>query len=97
PYAPFAEVLESLAGAVPADELRADLGTGGPALAQLVPTLREAVPGMPGAARRGTVPPPRGDGAAPRGPGSADAGAALPRRPALGRHVDRGHASPRCP
>jgi class 3 adenylate cyclase/tetratricopeptide (TPR) repeat protein len=50
PYAPFAEVIESLAGTVPADELRSDLGTGGPALAQLVPALREAVPDLGDAA-----------------------------------------------
>jgi len=49
PYAPFAEVIESLAGTVPADELRADLGAGGPALAQLVPALRESVPDLPDA------------------------------------------------
>jgi class 3 adenylate cyclase/tetratricopeptide (TPR) repeat protein len=47
PYAPFAEVIESLADGVQADELRADLRPGGAVLAQLVPRLRQAVPDLP--------------------------------------------------
>jgi predicted ATPase len=39
-------VVEALAGGLPPEELRADLGTGGPALAQLVPALRQRVPDL---------------------------------------------------
>jgi class 3 adenylate cyclase len=46
PYAPFAEVIESMADGVSADELRADLGPGGAVLAQLVPGLRQALPDL---------------------------------------------------
>lgn len=45
PYAPFAEALGSNPG--DPDQLRADLGGGGPALAQLVPELRRIVPDLP--------------------------------------------------
>jgi hypothetical protein len=47
PYAPFAEAIEALAGGLEPEELRTDLGTGGPALAQLVPFLRERLPDLP--------------------------------------------------
>jgi class 3 adenylate cyclase len=50
PYAPFVEAVEALAGIADPEELRADLGAGGPALAQLVPTLRERLPELPDAA-----------------------------------------------
>jgi tetratricopeptide (TPR) repeat protein len=50
PYAPFAEVVEALAGGLAPEELRLDLGTGGAALAQLVPTLRQRLPDLPDAA-----------------------------------------------
>ncbi|MCA1845104.1 MAG: AAA family ATPase, partial [Actinobacteria bacterium] len=45
PYAAFAEALGSNVG--DADELRAALGSGGPALAQLVPELRQILPDLP--------------------------------------------------
>src|SRR5260370_19296728 len=46
-YAPFIEILEAqVAGADP-EELRADLGAGGPVLAQLAPAVRHAVPDLP--------------------------------------------------
>jgi class 3 adenylate cyclase len=47
PYAPFAEALEALAGSAPLEELRADLGSGDSALAQLVPMLRQRIPDLP--------------------------------------------------
>src|SRR5581483_9059825 len=47
PYAPFAEALESLTAPAPPEELAPDLGTGGPALAQLLPALRERLPDLP--------------------------------------------------
>jgi class 3 adenylate cyclase len=50
PYAPFAEVVEALAGGLVPEELHADLGPGGPALAQLLPALRQRVPDLPDAA-----------------------------------------------
>jgi class 3 adenylate cyclase len=50
PYAPFVEVVEALADGVERDELRADLGSDGSALAQLVPALRERLPDLPDAA-----------------------------------------------
>jgi DNA-binding SARP family transcriptional activator/class 3 adenylate cyclase len=45
PYAAFVEALGSNLG--DPDQLRADLGGGGPALAQLVPELRRIVPDLP--------------------------------------------------
>ncbi|MGH8973953.1 MAG: ATP-binding protein, partial [Acidimicrobiia bacterium] len=50
PYAPFAEILKALAGGLPPEELRADLGVAGPALGQLVPALRQRLPDLPDAA-----------------------------------------------
>ncbi len=47
PYSAFAEMLETLALVAEADELQVDLGTGGPPLAQLEPSLRKALPGLP--------------------------------------------------
>jgi DNA-binding SARP family transcriptional activator len=47
PYAAFAEALGSNIGNP--DELRADLGGGGPVLAQLVPDVRRIVPDLPAA------------------------------------------------
>ncbi len=46
PYAPFAEALEAVLVHTDADELRADLGSGGPALGQLVPKFRTVVPDL---------------------------------------------------
>jgi class 3 adenylate cyclase/tetratricopeptide (TPR) repeat protein len=46
PYAPFAEVLESAASLAESEELQADLGAGASTLAQLVPALRERLPGL---------------------------------------------------
>jgi len=48
PYAPFGEALEADVGARP-NELQATLGSGGPALAQLVPKLRTILPELPDA------------------------------------------------
>jgi class 3 adenylate cyclase len=50
PYAPFAEVVDALTAAVEAEELRADLASGGGALAQLVPALRQRISDLPEAA-----------------------------------------------
>jgi class 3 adenylate cyclase len=50
PYAPFVEAVEVLAAAVAPEELRVDLGPGGPALSQLVPVLRDHLPDLPEAA-----------------------------------------------
>jgi class 3 adenylate cyclase/tetratricopeptide (TPR) repeat protein len=47
PYTPFAEAIEALALVVDPDHLRVDLGSGGPPLAQLVPTLRKVLPDLP--------------------------------------------------
>jgi class 3 adenylate cyclase/tetratricopeptide (TPR) repeat protein len=47
PYVPFAEAVEALALASDPEELRADLGSGGPPLAQLVPALRKVLPDLP--------------------------------------------------
>ena len=47
PYAPFAEAIDMLVATADADELRADLGAGGPALAQLVTALRRRIPDLP--------------------------------------------------
>ena len=47
PYAPFAEAIDTLVATADADELRADLGAGGSALAQLVTTLRRRIPDLP--------------------------------------------------
>jgi tetratricopeptide (TPR) repeat protein len=47
PYAPIGEAIQTLVLATPPDELRDDLGGGGPALAQLVPALRAAIPNLP--------------------------------------------------
>ena len=47
PYAPFVEVVEALAAAAGPEDLRADLGTGGPVLAQLVAALTERFPDLP--------------------------------------------------
>ena len=47
PYAPFAEAIEALADGLEPEELRTDLETGGPALAQLVPSLRDRLPDLP--------------------------------------------------
>ena len=44
PYGPFAEALEAHVATVDALELRADLGSGAPPLAQLVPRVREVLP-----------------------------------------------------
>ena len=44
PYAPFAEIVESLTLAAAPEDLGADLGTGGPPLAQLVPAIRKVLP-----------------------------------------------------
>jgi class 3 adenylate cyclase/tetratricopeptide (TPR) repeat protein len=46
PYAAFAEVLETMALTADAGELRADLGAGGPPLAQLTPALRKIAPDL---------------------------------------------------
>ncbi len=46
PWSAFAEVLETLALTADGDELRADLGTGGPPLAQLEPALRKRLPDL---------------------------------------------------
>src|SRR5262245_1087516 len=46
PYAPLAEAVQALVLTSSSDELQADLGGGGPALAQLVPAVRGAVPGL---------------------------------------------------
>jgi DNA-binding SARP family transcriptional activator len=50
PYAPFAEAVEALIEAVEPEQLRVDLGAGGPALAQLLPALRQRLPELPDAA-----------------------------------------------
>src|SRR5207249_743656 len=47
PYAPFAEVVEALVLGADSDDLRADLGGGGPALAQLVPAVRKVASDLP--------------------------------------------------
>ncbi|HEY2832278.1 MAG TPA: AAA family ATPase [Sporichthyaceae bacterium] len=47
PYAPFAEAVEAMVDRLPAEELRADLGAGGPVLAQLVPALHQRVSELP--------------------------------------------------
>jgi class 3 adenylate cyclase/tetratricopeptide (TPR) repeat protein len=47
PYLPFAEAVETLTLAAEPEELRADLGSGGPPLAQLVPALRKVLPDLP--------------------------------------------------
>jgi tetratricopeptide (TPR) repeat protein len=47
PYGPFAEAIESVALGADPEELRADLGLGGPPLARLVPALRKVVPDLP--------------------------------------------------
>ena len=47
PYAPFAEVLESLTSGPLPEELRADLGPAGSVVAQIAPGLRQAVPDLP--------------------------------------------------
>ncbi|HEV8623842.1 MAG TPA: AAA family ATPase [Acidimicrobiia bacterium] len=46
PYTPFAEIIEALTLATDADELRLDLGAGGPPLAQLVPAIRKVIPDL---------------------------------------------------
>ena len=46
PYTPFAEIIEAVVLAADADELRLDLGSGGPPLAQLVPAIRKAIPDL---------------------------------------------------
>jgi class 3 adenylate cyclase/tetratricopeptide (TPR) repeat protein len=46
PYAPLAEALDSYVTAAAPEEMGADLGTGGPALAQLVPRLRDVLPDL---------------------------------------------------
>jgi class 3 adenylate cyclase/tetratricopeptide (TPR) repeat protein len=46
PYTPFAEVIEALVLVVNPEELRADLGPGGPPLAQLVPAIRKVLPDL---------------------------------------------------
>ena len=47
PYAPIAEAIKTLGLAADPDELRRDLGGGGPVLAQLVPALRRMLPELP--------------------------------------------------
>jgi DNA-binding SARP family transcriptional activator/uncharacterized short protein YbdD (DUF466 family) len=47
PYAPFAEAIESAVLSADPEELRADLGLGGPPLARLVPALRKVLPDLP--------------------------------------------------
>ncbi|HEY4409537.1 MAG TPA: AAA family ATPase, partial [Acidimicrobiia bacterium] len=47
PYAPFAEALEAATALGEPDELAIDLGTGGSALAQLLPGLRERLADLP--------------------------------------------------
>src|SRR5262249_23906714 len=47
PYGPFVEVIAAYARAVAPQDLRADLGHGGPPLARLVPSLRERFPDIP--------------------------------------------------
>ncbi|MGH9010964.1 MAG: ATP-binding protein [Acidimicrobiia bacterium] len=47
PYVPFVEAIEALALAADPEELQADLGPGGPPLAQLVPSLRKVFPDLP--------------------------------------------------
>jgi hypothetical protein len=46
PYAPLAEAIETLVATAGAEELRGELGPGGPSLAQLVPTLRQVLPDL---------------------------------------------------
>jgi predicted ATPase/class 3 adenylate cyclase len=46
PYGPFAEAIESLVLNAEPDALRSDLGTGGPALAQVVPAIRKVLPDL---------------------------------------------------
>jgi class 3 adenylate cyclase len=46
PYAPFVDALDGYVDIAPPDELRADLGSGGAVLAQLVPKLREVLPDL---------------------------------------------------
>jgi class 3 adenylate cyclase/tetratricopeptide (TPR) repeat protein len=46
PYTPFAEIIEALTLAADPEELRLDLGSGGPPLAQLVPAIRKVLPNL---------------------------------------------------
>jgi class 3 adenylate cyclase/tetratricopeptide (TPR) repeat protein len=50
PYAPFVEVVEALAATAEPEDLRVDLGMGGPVLAPLVNALTERFPDLPPAA-----------------------------------------------
>src|SRR5215470_3316434 len=46
PYRPWAQILGTAAAAQDADELRADLGAGGPDIAEIVPDIRGRVPDL---------------------------------------------------
>jgi DNA-binding CsgD family transcriptional regulator/RecA/RadA recombinase len=46
PYRPWAQVLGALAGAQNTEELRADLGAGGPDVAEIVPEIRARLPDL---------------------------------------------------
>jgi predicted ATPase len=46
PYRPWAQVLGALAGAQDTGELRADLGAGGPDVAEIVPEIRARLPDL---------------------------------------------------
>ncbi|MCH8994640.1 MAG: alpha/beta fold hydrolase [Chloroflexi bacterium] len=51
PYQAFVEALQHYAAVCPLEELRAKLGSGGPALASLLPRLAERLPELPKAGR----------------------------------------------
>ena len=46
PYRPWAQILATLAAAQDADELRTDLGAGGPDIAEIVPEIRARLPDL---------------------------------------------------
>src|SRR5262249_32199572 len=46
PYRPWAQLLAAVAAAQETDELRADLGAGGPDIAEIVPDIRGRVPDL---------------------------------------------------
>jgi DNA-binding SARP family transcriptional activator len=47
PYSPFTQAIDALVGSAPPERLRADLGPGAGALAQLVPRVRQVLPDVP--------------------------------------------------
>lgn len=87
PYLPFAEAVEALTLAAEPDELRADLGSGGPPLAQLVPAHVAGFPREGGSTGSrtgaGRQPRPSGNWASPAASGTWSAAASLawPSRP----------------